>query len=176
MSLQALIRFDVFSAIPLHSEPVPFSTVSERTSLPLPLVTRFLRYAMLSHVFTEPIAYHVAHTAASVAMTNNASNIHDWLDNTLQEMGHASMNAVTALQRFPGSQSTTETGFGLAFGGKTRFEYLGAKGNEDRAAVFGRAMGNMSKGESHKVEHLVKGYDWQGLGKGKVVDVSVILS
>ena len=87
-------------------------------------------------------------------------------------MGHASVDAVSAMQKWPGSQNTRETGFGLAFGGQTRFEYLGAKGNEERAAVFGRAMGNLSKNESYNLEHLVKGYDWQRLGKGKIVDVN----
>ena len=92
---------------------------------------------------------------------------------TFEEWGPAAVKAVDAMQKFPGSQEPRETGFGLAFGGKTIFEYLGER--PERAKVFGSAMGNFSRGVSHRVEHLVGGYDWKGLGKGSVVDVSDVL-
>jgi hypothetical protein len=94
----------------------------------------------------------------------------DWLDMTFEEWGPASVKAVEALRRFPGSEEQNEAAFALAFDGQTIFEFL-AK-NPERAKVFGSAMGNFSKGTSHKVEHLVKNYDWEGLGEAKVVDVS----
>lgn len=98
----------------------------------------------------------------------------DWLDMTLEEWGPASVYAIDALDKFKGSQEPKETGFGVAFGGQTIFEFLAKR--PERAKVFGSAMGNFSKGVSHKVEYLVENYDWAALGEGTVVDVSVAFS
>ncbi|MCJ1277463.1 hypothetical protein MMC21_005276 [Puttea exsequens] len=167
ISLNAIMRYRIAEAIPL-SHPTSFASVASSANLPLPLVTRLLRHAMMSHIFHEPTPNHVAHTLASASLLQNTS-VRDWLDMTFEEWGPAAVKAVDAMQKFPGSQEPRETGFGLAFGGKTIFEYLGER--PERAKVFGSAMGNFSRGVSHRVEHLVGGYDWKGLGKGSVVDI-----
>ena len=110
---------------------------------------------------------------------------------TLEEWGPAAVYAVDAYEKWGGaengqqSEDQGETGIGMALGdpggrGRTIFGYLGEKDatgrdgkREERTRVFGSAIGNFSKGDSHRVEYLVKGYDWKALGKGKgkVVDV-----
>lgn len=123
---------------------------------------------MICHIFCEPVPGRVAHTISSASLLKNTS-VRDWLDMTFEEWGPASVKAADAFAKYPGSQEPNETGFGLAFEGQTIFQFLGQR--PERAKVFGSAMGNFSKGVSHKVEHLVEGYDWNGLGKGTVVDV-----
>lgn len=127
---------------------------------------------MIYHVFHESEPGRVAHTAGSAALITNES-VKDWLDMTFEEWGPASVRTVEAFQRFKGSEEPTETGFGLAFEGKTIFQYLAER--PERSRVFGGAMANFSKGTSHKVEHLVENYDWKSLGKSTVVDVSFIV-
>ena len=90
---------------------------------------------------------------------------------TLVEWGPASVHAIEAVEKWKGSQDPRETGFGLAFGGKTIFEYLAER--EGRGLVFGSAMGNFSRGWGHRVQFLVEGYEWDSLGEGTVVDVSL---
>ncbi|KAF2742529.1 O-methyltransferase [Sporormia fimetaria CBS 119925] len=167
ISLHAIMRFGIAEAVPLGGEAT-FAEIATKTGVPEPLVTRLVRHAAIYHCFREPRPGHVSHTAASAAL-NRGGSVVDWLDMTLEEWGPASVKAVEAFRRFPKSQEQTEAGFALAFEGQTIFEFL-AK-NPERAKVFGSAMGNFSKGTSHKVEHLVENYDWIGLGNKKVVDL-----
>lgn len=165
--MHTVLRYRIAEAIP-RDQSIPFSDVAWAINLPEPLVARLLRHTMMSHIFCEPRPGHVAHTASSISLLN--ASVRDWLDMTLEEWGPAAVKAVDALQKYPGSQEPNETGFGLAFEGQGIFQYLGQR--PDRAKVFGSAMGDFSKGASHKVEHLVENYDWKSLGNGTVVDVS----
>ena len=163
------MRFRLAEAVPLTGS-VTFAEVASKSGLDEALVTRLLRHGMIYHVFYEPVLGKVAHTVSSTALYKSDS-VKDWLDMTFEEWGPASVKAVDAMQKFPGSQEQNETGFGLAFENESIFKYLAKR--PERAKVFGGAMGNFSKGVSHKVEYLVKNYDWKGLGEKTVVDVSL---
>jgi hypothetical protein len=162
------MHYKIAEAIPLTGTST-FAEVAGKTGLSEPLVTRLIRHAIIYHCFQEPSPGRVAHTAASAALHEGGS-VRDWLDMTLEEWGPASVKAVEALQRFPNGQDPKEGAFTLAFAGQPIFDYLATR--PERARVFGSAMGNFSKGTSHKVEHLVENYDWQALGESTVVDVS----
>jgi hypothetical protein len=163
------MHYRIPEAVPL-SGTCTFAEISTQSGLPEPLVMRLIRHAAIYHCFCEPSPGQVAHTASSAALCGGGS-VRDWLDMTVEEWGPASVKAVEALSRFPGSQEQNESAFALAFDRQTIFEFL-AK-HPERAKVFGSAMSNFSKGFSHKVEHLVENYDWQSLGDGTLVDVSV---
>jgi hypothetical protein len=162
------MHYKIAEAVPLTGTST-FAEVAGKTGVPEPLVTRLIRHAAIYHCFQEPSPGRVAHTAASAALHEGGS-VRDWLDMTLEEWGPASVKAVEALQRFPNGQDPKEGAFALAFAGQPIFDYLATR--PERARVFGSAMGNFSKGTSHKVEHLVENYDWQALGDSTVVDVS----
>jgi len=98
---------------------------------------------MSYHVFYEPILGHVPHPVPSAALVQSAS-VKDWLDMTLEEWGPVSLKAVEAMRRFPGSDERNETGFRVAFGVESMFEYSGKR--EERPRVFGSAMGTFSRG------------------------------
>lgn len=163
------MHFRLAEAVPLN-DSITFADVASASGLDEALVTRLLRHAMIYHVFYEPSPGRVAHTVSSAALYQSDS-VKDWLDMTFEEWGPASVNAVAAMRKFPGSQEPNETGFGLAFESESIFQFLAKR--PERAKVFGSAMGNFSRGASHRVEYLVKNYDWNGLGEKTVVDVSV---
>lgn len=89
-----------------------------------------------------------------------------------EELGPASLRAAHALSAFPGSDEPNETGFGLAFGGQSLYQYLGER--PERARVFGGAMATNveTAGRINKIDSLIEGFDWKGLGQATVVDVS----
>lgn len=161
------MRYRIAEATPLDCS-IAFADLASKVSLDEAFVTRILRHAMNYHVFSEPAPGHVAHTISS-ALLRSTDSVRDWLDMTLEEWGPASVKAIDALDKYRGSQEPKETGFCLAFDGQTIFEFLAQR--PERAQVFGSAMGNFSKGISHKVEHLVENYDWAGLDDGIVVDI-----
>lgn len=164
------MHFRLAEAVPLTGS-ITFAEIAAKAGLDEAVVTRLLRHAMTYHVFYEPILGQIAHTVSSVALCQSDS-VKDWLDMTFEEWGPASVKAVDAMRKFPGSQEPNETGFGLAFENESIFQYLAKR--PERAKVFGSAMGNFSKGVGHKVEYLVKNYDWKGLGEKTVVDVSTL--
>lgn len=168
VSLHAIIRYRIAELVPLEGTS-SFAEISEKSGVPEPLVTRLIRHAIIYHCFRESSPGRVAHTASSAAL-HQGGTVRDWLDMTLEEWGPASVKAVDALSQFPNSQEQHEGAFALAFDRETIFEYLAKR--PERQRVFGSAMGNFSKGASHKVKHLVENYDWQGLGESTVVDVS----
>jgi hypothetical protein len=169
VSLHAIMSYRIAEAVPLPGS-ITFAELSKKTGVPEALVTRLIRHAITYNCFREPSPGQVEHTASSVAL-HNGGTVRDWLDMTFEEWGPASVKAVEALRRFPDSEEQNEGAFALAFDRQTMFEYLAKR--PERAKVFGSAMGNFSKGASHKVEYLVESYDWQGLGDSTVVDVSV---
>ncbi|MCJ1252099.1 hypothetical protein MMC30_009337 [Trapelia coarctata] len=167
ISLHAIMHFRLAEAVPLTGSTA-FADVAFKAGLDEALVTRLLRHAMIHHVFYEPVLGRVAHTVSSTALYQSDS-VKDWLDMTFEEWGPASVKVVEAMRKFPGSQEPSQSGFGVAFDNESIFQFLAKR--PERAKVFGSAMGNFSKGVSHKVEYLVKNYDWKGLGAKTVVDI-----
>ncbi|GME52363.1 O-methyltransferase [Neofusicoccum parvum] len=170
ISLQALLRFNILAAIP-ENDTTTFDAIAAATSLPVPLATRLVRHAALSHVLAEPTPGRVAHTAASLALRDNTAGVRDWVDMTFEEWGPAAVRTVDALSQHQGRnpEEPDQSGFALAFGGKPIFQYLAER--PERAGVFGGAMASFSRGVSHRVEDFMGAYDWRALGKGTVVDV-----
>lgn len=161
------MRYRIAESIP-RGDSIAFADLASKVNLDEAFVTRILRHAMSYHVFSEPSPGYVSHTVSSTLLHSGGS-VRDWLDMTLEEWGPASVKAIDALEKYRGSQEPKETGFGLAFNGQTIFEFLAQR--PERARVFASAMGNFSKGISHKVEHLVENYCWADLGDGVVIDV-----
>lgn len=96
----------------------------------------------------------------------------DWVDFMANEINHASAKTLDAIIKYeyPKAQEVNESGFGLAFNGKTVYDYLAE--NSERREVFGRGMDAASRSLEMRAEHVVGCYDWKGLGEKKVIDVS----
>ena len=70
--------------------------------------------------------------------------------------------------RWPGSRERCETGYQLAFG-RTMEETL--ERDVGKRARYDNAMGALAEDWSFSMEHVVRGYDWAGLGRATVVDL-----
>ncbi|KAF9629166.1 putative o- protein [Lasiodiplodia theobromae] len=169
-SLHIIIRFKIADAIPNTPDGATFDAIAATTGLPTSLIARLIRHASLYYVFHEPRPGVAAHTRASLAL-RTGEGVRDRLDMVFEELGPSSLRAAHALSAFPGSEEPNETGFGLAFGGQSLYQYLSER--PERARVFGGAMATHQEtaGRINKIDSLIEGFDWKGLGQATVVDV-----
>lgn len=167
----AALRFKLAECVPATGS-VSYADIAEASGKDETLITHIIRRLILDHVFQEPTPGNVAHTASSYALSMNREGVRDWVEFMAIEINHASSKTVDAMVQFdyPIAQEVHESGFGLAFEGKTVYQYL--KDNPARGEIFGRGMDAASQSHAMKADHVIDCYDWRGLGKASVVDVS----
>lgn len=130
---------------------------------------RLLRLAMSQHVFHEPRAGAVAHTAASRLLAEDAL-LHQWMAWKTDEGWAASQHACAAMAAWPGSGEPGQTGFALAHGGQAMWPYL--SGQPARLRRFADVMRLFSQRPGLEPAHVVRGYPWGEVpAGGTVVDV-----
>ncbi|RYC57523.1 hypothetical protein CHU98_g8684 [Xylaria longipes] len=145
-----------------------FENVAKQTGLDEGAVRRLLRHAMTMRVFRETDTGALAHTQASRALLDPRAN--DWVALGTEEMWPASQKMVDALQKWPGSQEPSQTGFALANGSdKSIYQILEA--DPARASRFSTSMKAYMLMQEYNSSHVVNNYDWAALGKVHLVDV-----
>lgn len=88
-----------------------------------------------------------------------------------EEFVAAAMKVVEAHERWGSSTETRHSGWNVQFqADEPLYEWWG-KHAPERGERFARTMEECASSEVYHVRHLVNGYDWAGLGVGKVVDV-----
>lgn len=169
-ALSAAIRFKLPECVP-RSGSVSYAKIAEVSGKDETLITHIIRRLIIDHVFAEPEPGHVEHTASSYALATNTDGVRDWVDFMATEINHASAKTVDAMVQFeyPIAQEVHESGFGLAFGAQSVYQYL--KDNPARGEVFGHGMDAASRSHAMKADHVVDCYDWKSLGKASVIDV-----
>ncbi|CAD6565805.1 MAG: hypothetical protein ASARMPREDX12_006780 [Alectoria sarmentosa] len=167
LCLQAITRFDIakkFSA----GEQLSYTQLAESTGLNEQLLRRLLRHAMTMRVFSEPSKDFVAHTAASMLLTE--PHMHDWMRTGCEEMWPAATRVMDAVEKWPASQEANETGFALANDtGSSIYQVVGS--DPLRAARFANAMKAYTSSRGFEVSHIIDNYNWDGVGNGLVVDI-----
>lgn len=126
--------------------------------------------AMTSNLFCEPSSGEIAHTATSALLVTNP-NLHDWAVFMTETSAPTAANMVDASKRWSHSTEKTETAYNLAF--KTDlpfFDHLATL--PEKTKQFAGYMKNVTNSEGTAIHHLLRGFDWAGLGKATVVDVS----
>jgi hypothetical protein len=129
-----------------------------------------LRYAMASHIFHEPRPGYVEHTAASRRFLAEGTKE---LIGYMAEDAFPSANAqVAALKKWGhGSPEANESAFSNAFDTKlSTFQFY--KQDPVRGARFAKCMHYLTKGDSHSIKNVVRGFDWAALGPVTVVDMA----
>ena len=125
--------------------------------------------AMTSHVLCEVQPGFIAHSATSAQFVTNPS-MNDWAEFMCQGSVPAALSLVKATERWPTSQSRTETAYNAAFETELPFfDHLATL--PDRTRQFAGYMKNVTSSEGTKLDHLLSGFDWSGLGTARVVDV-----
>ncbi|KAL8702456.1 MAG: hypothetical protein Q9201_004380 [Fulgogasparrea decipioides] len=167
LGMQAVSRFNLPATFPVNEETT-FAHIAGECGLPESIVRRLLRHAMTKHIFQEPRKGVVAHTATSRLLAEDPQ-MNDWVAASTDELWQAASQTLNAVVKYHASQEPHETGFALAHGTKSIFQYFSE--HPDRATKLGNAMVSYEKGTGYGLEHLVDNFDWAGVGDGTVVDV-----
>lgn len=146
-----------------------FAQLAEQTGLGETHIRRLLRLCISQHIFHEPRAGVVAHTAASRLLAEDKL-LHQWMAWKTDEGWAGALHTCAAMAEWPDSGEPTETGFALAHGGWAIWPYLSE--NQDRLQRFADMMRLFSRRPGLEPHHVVHGYPWGELPVGAtVVDV-----
>ncbi|CAG8212627.1 unnamed protein product [Penicillium salamii] len=166
--LHWLIHFGIFARVPLTGS-ISYSTLAADAGVPERTLKTVARMAMTSHVLHEPQPGSIAHSATSAQFVTNPS-MNDWAEFMCQASVPAALNLVNATERWPISQARTETAYNVAFDTELPFfDHLATL--PDRTRQFAGYMKNVTSSEGTKLDHLLSGFDWSGLGSAQIVDV-----
>ena len=180
LALSVLAHYDIFSAVPLESE-ISYADIASKVKLPENRVRRFIRQAMTNHIFTESRPGFVTHTATS-AIPVKLPALRAFIGHNTEDGGPASVKVIEAMEKWGASEEPAESGFGIAWGLNVKdgkdcvFKFVQQDGEGDqkgfRMKRIGQAMESMKGDGAYHVGHVQRGFDWAGLGKATVVDVS----
>jgi hypothetical protein len=168
LSLEAIYHFDLANAVPLDGEAT-FADIAKSCSMDEAKITRLIRHAITNRIFYEPRPGFVSHTAASRLLAKD-QQMRDWVGMNLEDFVPANSKVITAMEQFPFSEEPSESGFVLA-NNETVPMFIILGKNKTRAKRFGGAMASLTEGKGYAPSYLVKGYPWQNVGSGTVVDV-----
>ncbi|KAL8749667.1 MAG: hypothetical protein Q9184_006719 [Pyrenodesmia sp. 2 TL-2023] len=170
LSLRAIYTYNLASYVPLTGTTT-YTDLSAQSSLPAPLIRRFFRLAIATHMFGSPTPDTVAHTAASRLFLTDP-NFPDATGLQTAELGPASARMVDAITKYGADGEPGHTAYALQHGAPI-FDVLGK--DPERARRFGAAMKYYTKGSGYDLKHLVEGFDWAALDQkpcgATVVDV-----
>ena len=173
LSLHYVSHFEIAKYVPLDKE-ISYPDLAAKSGRELTALRRLTRHAMTSKIFHEPVKDHIAHTPASRLLVEDRKTA-AWVDLCTESIFLAGAHTCDALERWPGSQNPRHTGLSLGVGnpGQTSL-YEEAKKDPKRMAKFKDAIELFSSGEGYEASFLVEGYDWDKLGEGTLVDVSLL--
>lgn len=132
-----------------------------------------MRHAMTNHIFCEPKPGHIAHTALSRCLAEDAA-LQDWIGFNSEDIFPASANVLKSLQAYPEATSLTTTGFNFAFDTVNKEPMFVTFGKNPKSARrMGSAMASMTGGEGYEVKHFVDNYDLSAIdsNNGTFVDI-----
>ncbi len=133
---------------------------------------RLVRHAMTCRVFCEPTKGHVAHTRTSRLLAEDEP-LQNWAGFVCNDMLLPVTRVVDAMKKWPASDEPTETSVNLAYGqSKPWFDFI----QQDQALAnrYNLAMKAHGGAAGYSLDYVVKGYPWEALGDGTVVDVRAL--
>jgi 6-hydroxytryprostatin B O-methyltransferase len=138
-------------------------------SVPEPQLKSIARMAMISNFLCEPTPGELAHSAVSALFITNPSLL-DWALFMAEASAPAAAKLVEATERWGATEQKNQTALNIARNTDLPFfDYL--MQSPALAKQFSGYMKNVTASQGTKIEHLVNGFDWTGLGDALVVDV-----
>lgn len=132
---------------------------------------------MTKGLFHEPTPNHIAHTAASRALAEDA-DLEAWLGFNADDIFPAAAHVLEAITAYPEATSLTRSGFCFAFDTVDKEPMFVTFGKDaNRARRMGKAMASLTGGEGYEVRYLLDveggGYDFGEVDErgGTLVDV-----
>lgn len=163
-----MIHFGIFSRVP-STGSITYSELAADAGVPERTLKTVARMIMTSQVFYEPQPGSIAHTATSAQFVTNQS-LSDWAQFMCEASVPAALSLVVATERWPTSQLRTETAYNVAANTDLPFfDHLATL--PERTRQFAGYMKNVTSSEGTKLDHLLSGFNWAGLGSAKIVDV-----
>lgn len=166
--MTALQRFKIASSFPCN-ETSTFGEIAKVCSIPESDCRRLMRHAMTFYIFSEPSPGVVAHTASSKALAE-IPPVGSFIGFVAEEMLPASTRLVDAMQKWPGSEESNETGFALTYATDVPMMQVIAA-DPRRAQQIGNAMTFLHSRPGENVSHLVDNFPFSTIGAGLLVDV-----
>ncbi|CAG8955512.1 hypothetical protein HYFRA_00009464 [Hymenoscyphus fraxineus] len=161
ISVTALQRFKIASSFP-PTETSTFGEIARACSIPESDCRRLMRHAMTFYIFSEPSPGIVAHTASSKALAE-VPPAGAFIGFVAEEMLPASTRLVDAMQRWPGSEEPSETGFALTYATDVPMMQV-TSADPRRAQQMGNAMSFLSSRPGENVRHLVDNFPFSAVG------------
>lgn len=167
LTAAAVYHFNIADYVPIDSE-VPFEEVAQKAGMSLRDFKIVVRYAMTNFIFHEPRPGYVAHTASSRVLKENRL-ISSLMGMGVNEIFPGLVKEIEALEKHPGSQEPTESGWALANNARApMFEELSSR-HPERAKTMAFAIETLGTMMPDSV--IVDNYDWASLGAATIVDV-----
>ncbi|KAI0470259.1 S-adenosyl-L-methionine-dependent methyltransferase [Xylaria cf. heliscus] len=165
-----LLHFNIFTHVPLDKTPIPYTSLATLASVPLKRLQSVARMAMLSGLFTEPEPTLIAHSRLSLSFATD-SRLRDWGAFVIKYGAPAAQTMVAATERWGCTEALNETAYNVFTGSSVPlFEHM--KQVPGMSDLFARYMESTCLSYGSRLEHLLKGYDWNGLtSRAHIVDV-----
>ena len=167
VSRHVIDRFQIPQSIPVDGNRT-YEELAAITKVPTKTLRRVLRHSMAQRVFCEPQPGIVAHTKASKVLAEDEIT-RDYFATICEHIWPAVTRLADAIEKWPTSNEKSETGYGLANGGKTIYQVL--EENPSTSSRYNNAMGAWKEDASFGYEPLVKQIEWSSLANGLVVDI-----
>ncbi|KUI72615.1 6-hydroxytryprostatin B O-methyltransferase [Cytospora mali] len=169
LAFQAICHFHIPQAVPLNGE-ISFSELAEKLNkITEAQLTRLVRHAMNIHLFQEPTKGLVAHTADTMLLVQD-STLFDLALTLTEVLRPASLKVTEAIERWPGSDEPTHTGWQLAYG-TDKLMYETIKGNEEVQKRFSAHLEQIAKQDPRTGEKVAAMFTWSRFPQATVVDV-----
>ncbi|EXJ53874.1 hypothetical protein A1O7_09210 [Cladophialophora yegresii CBS 114405] len=165
--LQYIHHFRLAEHVPVDGD-ISYKDLAAKAGVVSNQCARVLKFAATKGWFRQTRPGHVTHTAISKMLL--MPDFRDTIGYVTGESFAGGPKMVEAVEKYPGSAEKNETCWNLGHNTDLpMFEYF-----EHQPARMQRFMGcmrYMASGESFSTKNVVDAFDWQGLGKGLVVDV-----
>ena len=186
-SLRVIYEYDLVSHVPLE-DSCSYASIAAASGLAEPLLRRFLRHCMASHIFAPAPNDEVRHTAISRLLATE-SDFRDLVGLQLDEFAPASSYIVEALRKFGSSAEQSDSAFALYEQARklvaqastadqrrlpplqTVFSTLAQE--PERGRRLGAGMRYLTRGEAWDLRNLLTGFDWTGVDRPDAVVVDV---
>ncbi|KAI1771117.1 S-adenosyl-L-methionine-dependent methyltransferase [Hypoxylon cercidicola] len=163
VSVKAILRFKLDKSFPV-GEHTSFEAMSKFSGLNVMNVRRIVRHAIINHhFFREDIPGVITHSALTAVLAGDEL-MRNSLIVELDEFWPAGVKTADAMEKWPNSEESNQTGFTLANNSdKSMYDILAE--NPDRAERFGKYFSQPNE----SADGLLDNYPWKG--KETMVDV-----
>jgi 6-hydroxytryprostatin B O-methyltransferase len=165
--LQFIYHYRLAEHVPVSAD-ISYTDLAVKAGVVPNQCTRVLKFVATHGFFHQTRPGHVAHSAMSKMLL--VPDFRDTVGYVTEESFMGAPKLVEATEKFPGSGEKNETCWNLGHGTDLpMFEYF--ERHPARMQRFMGCMRSLASGESFSIKNVVDAFDWQGLGKGLVVDV-----